>query len=522
VRIYQVGEDRGVPYIAMEFLKGEALDQRIKRGQFLTLKQVVRIGKEAALGLAAAHKHNLVHRDIKPANLWLEADTDRVKVLDFGLARAASGDNANITQSGAIIGTPAYMAPEQANGKKVDGRTDLFSLGCVLYQMCTGQQPFRGTDTVSTLVEVATHDPKPPAEIDPTVPRPLSRLIMKLLAKAPADRASSTAEVAEVLAEMETSQEITDEPRSRNRAIPKGDLAPTGTLLESRKPPSKSLRDSIADADEDVVEAARKPRRKADTLSTEMARPSRRKKQREAASNPMLLWGIIGGGVALVLVVGLVIGAIVLANSGKGSSSSSTSVAQSSASQSPGSAGPANGNSSPPASKSSGPGTPVIPLPHISWDEPVFFLFKGSSDPGPADVRLKSFMSLPPLPKEVTFVSAKVGQRVWTDPNKDFALSKLTPELNDTILLWHGVGFCRTWMEGADMTALQDCSVFAVVRIHDGISLKVPNQKLTQLAAAGWTETNLVADTTTEHDQIWQWKVLVKTLRKGDSIGNLP
>jgi hypothetical protein len=77
-------------------------------------------------------------------------------------------------------------------------------------------------------------------------------------------------------------------------------------------------------------------------------------------------------------------------------------------------------------------------------------------------------------------------------------------------------------MEGADMTALQDCSVFAVVRIHDGISLKVPNQKLTQLAAAGWTETNLVADTTTEHDQIWQWKVLVKTLRKGDSIGNLP
>ena len=141
VPIFQVGEDRGVPFIAMPLLKGEPLDRRLLRESRLPLSEVIRIGRETAAGLAAAHKKGLIHRDIKPANLWLE-ETGRVKILDFGLARAAA-DSGQLTQSGAIIGTPAYMAPEQVDGKTLDARCDLFSLGCVLYRLSTGELPFQ-------------------------------------------------------------------------------------------------------------------------------------------------------------------------------------------------------------------------------------------------------------------------------------------------------------------------------------------------------------------------------------------
>src|SRR5581483_3887523 len=134
VSVYQVGEDRDVPFLAMELLLGESLDQRLRREGKLPLVEVLRLGREIALGLAAAHQRGLIHRDIKPANLWLEAETGRVKLLDFGLARAVGQGN-QLTQQGAIIGTPAYMAPEQGQGKSLDHRCDLFSLGCVLYRL---------------------------------------------------------------------------------------------------------------------------------------------------------------------------------------------------------------------------------------------------------------------------------------------------------------------------------------------------------------------------------------------------
>ncbi len=212
VPIHQVGEDRGVPFIAMPFLKGEPLDERLKRDSALPVAEVVKIGREAARGLAAAHAVGLVHRDIKPANLWLEtlpgepeglAPGYRVKILDFGLARAAA-DNSQLTQQGAIIGTPAFMAPEQGAGETVDQRCDLFSLGCVLYRLCTGQMPFKGKDTVSTLVSVATDTPQAPAEIQPEVPAELSDLVMELLAKKPEDRPESARVVAERLAALAT------------------------------------------------------------------------------------------------------------------------------------------------------------------------------------------------------------------------------------------------------------------------------------------------------------------------------
>jgi serine/threonine protein kinase len=198
VPIFQVGEDRGVPYLAMPFLKGETLEDRLQREGALPVSEVLRIGRETAEGLAAAQERQLIHRDIKPANLLLEGDKGRVKILDFGLARGAS-DNAHLTQQGAIIGTPAYMAPEQAGSKPVDGRADLFSLGCVLYRMATGQLPFQGEDTLSTLMAVASHRPVPPQQLEPRLPFPLDQLILRLLEKAPDRRASSAREVVAAL-----------------------------------------------------------------------------------------------------------------------------------------------------------------------------------------------------------------------------------------------------------------------------------------------------------------------------------
>jgi serine/threonine protein kinase len=198
VEIYHVGEDDGTAFLVMPLLDGESLEDRLKGGP-LPPGEVVRVGREAALGLAAAHVKGIVHRDVKPANLWLEAPAGRVKVLDFGLARAADARD-GLTSPGAVLGTAAYMAPEQVNGGAVDARSDLFALGAVLYRCATGKPAFSGPTLTAILRAVAEHDPPPPHEVDPTVPVALSRLIMGLLAKDPAGRPPSAAAVAVELA----------------------------------------------------------------------------------------------------------------------------------------------------------------------------------------------------------------------------------------------------------------------------------------------------------------------------------
>jgi serine/threonine protein kinase len=215
VPLYHVGEDRGVPYLAFPLLKGETLDNRLQRTERLPMPEVLRIGREIAAGLAAAHARGLIHRDIKPANVWLEATGGRVKILDFGLARAvaeaqespqateASSGGAGLTLTGAVLGTPAYMAPEQARGGSVDARADLFSLGAVLYRMVTGQVPFPGSDVTAVLSAVAKEQPVAPRLRNPKVPARLSHLILALLAKGPADRPNSAAAVADGLAALE-------------------------------------------------------------------------------------------------------------------------------------------------------------------------------------------------------------------------------------------------------------------------------------------------------------------------------
>ena len=162
---------------------------------------VLRIAREIAAGLAAAHAQGLTHRDIKPANIWLEK-TGRVKILDFGLARPEQ-DDAHLTQTGIIAGTPQYMAPEQAAGQPVDHLSDLFSLGCVLYRLLTGRLPFRGPSTMAVLRALALDQPQPPHEVNPEVPRALSDLTMRLLAKEPHNRPQSADDVVQELARIE-------------------------------------------------------------------------------------------------------------------------------------------------------------------------------------------------------------------------------------------------------------------------------------------------------------------------------
>jgi hypothetical protein len=187
VTIHHVGEADGVPFLVMPLLRGETLEQRLQREKSLTPAETRRVGREVAAALAAAHEHGLIHRDIKPSNIWLEAGSGRVKLLDFGLARAATGED-QLTETGLVVGTPAYMAPEQARGDAVDGRSDLFSLGCVLYRALTGHSPFKGPDALAILSALATCDPRPARELAPHAPPTLVEVVMKLLAKKPADR----------------------------------------------------------------------------------------------------------------------------------------------------------------------------------------------------------------------------------------------------------------------------------------------------------------------------------------------
>ena len=198
VTVFEADERDGVPYIAMQLLQGYPLDEYLKTKGAPALPHVIRIARETALGLAAAHGLGLVHRDIKPANLWLEAPNGRVKVLDFGLAKPI-GSDAELTKSGAVVGTPAYMSPEQARGAKVDSRTDLFSLGAVLYRLCTGKTPFDGPHVMAVLMALGNDEPVPVRERNPNVPEALAALIHQLLAKKPEDRPQTAAEVAKRL-----------------------------------------------------------------------------------------------------------------------------------------------------------------------------------------------------------------------------------------------------------------------------------------------------------------------------------
>ncbi len=200
VAVHQVDEDEasGLPYLVMQLINGESLEQRLKRIGKMTPLEVARLGMQAAAGLAAAHAGGLIHRDIKPANILMETPADRVKLTDFGLARAA--EDVKLTRTGFVAGSPLYMAPEQARGDEVDARSDLFSLGSVLYEAAAGTHPFDAKTPLTVLRRVTDETPPPLSDVNPDVPEWLSEIVDRLLAKNAADRYQSAGEVAEVFA----------------------------------------------------------------------------------------------------------------------------------------------------------------------------------------------------------------------------------------------------------------------------------------------------------------------------------
>ncbi|MES2788037.1 MAG: serine/threonine-protein kinase [Planctomycetota bacterium] len=194
VPILTVHSTGKLPFLVMPFLACESLHDRIVRQGALELVDILRIGLQTAQGLAAAHAQGIVHRDVKPANILLEKGVDRAMLTDFGLARAI--DDASITRTGVIAGTPQYMSPEQARGDAVDARSDLFSLGSVLYTMATGRSPFRAESTYGILRRITDSRPRAIREINPGIPSWLISLIEKLLAKQPSQRFGSALDVA--------------------------------------------------------------------------------------------------------------------------------------------------------------------------------------------------------------------------------------------------------------------------------------------------------------------------------------
>jgi serine/threonine protein kinase/formylglycine-generating enzyme required for sulfatase activity len=219
VTVFDAGQQGPVTYLAMELLEGQSLDDLLASGRSLPSAGIIRIAREIAGGLAAIHRQGLIHRDLKPSNIWLEAYVPElgarvaapdalghVKILDLGLARPIE-DDAFLTETGIVVGTPAFMSPEQACNEPVGIRSDLFSLGCVLYALCTGHGPFLREDTREQLQAQAMSDPRPIHECNPTIPARLADLVMHLLAKNPEHRPASAADVVLRLQQLEAPRE---------------------------------------------------------------------------------------------------------------------------------------------------------------------------------------------------------------------------------------------------------------------------------------------------------------------------
>jgi serine/threonine-protein kinase len=180
VTIFDAGDEHDLAYIAMEFLKGDDLSKYVKKGSLLPLKQVLSLIQRSADGLDYAHQHNVVHRDIKPANIMWDPDSDTVKITDFGIARITDSSK---TKTGMVLGTPSYMSPEQLAGKKVTGQSDIFSLGVMLFQMVTGKLPFTGDSMASLMYKIANEAHPSPESINPDVPRCVTVIINRAMAK---------------------------------------------------------------------------------------------------------------------------------------------------------------------------------------------------------------------------------------------------------------------------------------------------------------------------------------------------
>ena len=197
VRVYNVDEDGGTVYIAMEFIEGESLNEISQRRKF-SPEEIVKLGAEIAEALDYAHQKGIIHRDIKPGNILIRPD-GRIKITDFGIAHIEDPLASLKTQAGEILGTPAYMSPEQIMSQPVDGRSDLFSLGIILYELSTGGRPFGGENLAAIFNAITQTNPTDPAKMNPILPKGLSQVIMKCLRKTPDERFQTGKALAEAL-----------------------------------------------------------------------------------------------------------------------------------------------------------------------------------------------------------------------------------------------------------------------------------------------------------------------------------
>lgn len=195
VTVYDFGEDAGVLYLAMEFLEGKSIQELVEKHNVMPIETLLPMYEQICSALDHAHQHKIVHRDIKPANIMI-LESGLVKVTDFGIAKVMS---MGMTQAGQILGTPNYMSPEQVKGRSVDGRSDIFSLGVILYELVTGEKPFGGQNITTVIYKIINEDPIPPRQLDATISPGLSYVIQKSLAKSPDERYQTCRELAEDL-----------------------------------------------------------------------------------------------------------------------------------------------------------------------------------------------------------------------------------------------------------------------------------------------------------------------------------
>jgi len=198
VTIYDIGKSGNIAYMAMELLEGNELRSIMAQGKALPVNHAIEIAAQAAEGLGYAHDHDVVHRDIKPANLMIVRG-GMVKITDFGIARMRSAEVR--TQTGVVLGSPRYMSPEQVVGKRAEPRSDIFSLGVILYEMVTGKPPFMGDDVSAIMFQILNFVPPPPSTVNPDAPEMLDFIVAKALAKSPGDRYASAGEMASDLRE---------------------------------------------------------------------------------------------------------------------------------------------------------------------------------------------------------------------------------------------------------------------------------------------------------------------------------
>jgi hypothetical protein len=244
VTIYDAAEADGIFYIAMEFIEGTTLAQLLRDRRALSAQEIVEIGTQICAGLQYAHFRNVIHRDIKPPNIMM-APNGVVKIMDFGIAKAG----ASMTHTGEVLGTPHYMSPEQVRGKDLDGRTDLFSTGVLLYEMLTGEKPFTGQDLTSVIYKIVNEKPVPPREVDVSIHPGMSMVITKCLAKDPDDRYQEASDLATAL----KSYKIVSIPQADRpvapqptQAIPKAASVPAATKASVAPAPMTTMRSAAA------------------------------------------------------------------------------------------------------------------------------------------------------------------------------------------------------------------------------------------------------------------------------------